>query len=73
VTITRDYIAGAKARANREPFQHVSDEWTRGYNDMESQLSPIETEIVNLTFRYSLVAEGFVRGLEESFREHGTV
>lgn len=67
--ITQDYINGAKARATREQFRFVSDEWTRGYNDMTDKLSPIETQIITLTFQYQTVACGFVRELEDSFRE----
>lgn len=67
--ITRDYIEGAKARALKEQFRFVSEEWTRGYNDMTERLSPIETDIVKLTFQYQTTASSFVRELEGSFRE----
>lgn len=67
--ITHDYIEGAKARAQKLDFKFVSDEWTRGFNDMTEKLSPIETDIIKLTFQYQTVAVGFVRELEDSFRE----
>lgn len=69
ISVTQDYINGAKARATKEPFHFISEEWTKGYNDMTELLSPIETEIIKLTFKYQTTACGYVRELEESFRE----
>ncbi len=71
--ITQDYINGAKARATKEQFRWVSAEWTAGFDDMTEKLSPIETDIIKLTFKYQTVACGFVRELEDSFREEPKV
>lgn len=66
------YIEGAKARANKEPFKWVSDEWTEGYEYMQNLLSPIETRIVQAALQFKVVAETAIREMEERFRDRGT-
>jgi hypothetical protein len=69
--MNNEYIKGAKDRANkieRSPMMCTND-YHSGYNAMSLILSSIETEILTATIRYKVVAENFVKKLEEDFRD----
>jgi hypothetical protein len=72
MSITRDFINGAKARALREPWRpDATGEWKRGYHSMEERVSSFENQLQRAALGYKSAAEKYVRELEGIAREHG--
>jgi len=76
--VTPEFVRGAKARATKEEnlgkeqthWEQYQEFW-EGHQHMTKLLSPIETEIIVATMRYSAVAKKEISELEA--RLNGTV